>query len=37
MQTYTFRAFVKGMKPDVSANGALTMAVTFRVSRVTAT
>ena len=37
VQTYTFRAFVKGMKPDVSANGALTMAVTFRVSRVTAT
>ena len=34
METITFRAFVKGMKPDVQANGVLTMAVTFRVSRV---
>jgi hypothetical protein len=35
METITFRAFVKGMKPDVTPNGALTMAITFRVSRVT--
>ena len=31
-----FRAFVKGMKPGISPTGALTMAVTLRVSRETA-
>lgn len=35
METITFRAFVKGLKPDINPNGVLTMAVTFRVSRVT--
>lgn len=34
MEEITFRAFVKGMKPDVQPNAVLTMAVTFRVSRV---
>jgi predicted secreted protein len=37
METITFRAFVKGMKPAVTSNGALTMAVTFRVSTSTVT
>jgi len=37
METITFRAFVKGMKPEVTANGALLMAVTFRVSTSTVT
>mgnify|MGYP000874452007 FL=1 len=34
METITFRAFVKAMKPNIGPNQTLTMDVTFRCSRV---